>query len=204
MIRSFKREPYPLGLIWVDSPRSLTTAGLVQALEGRARVHVGHKPPEQSPSFVILWAGDQENLSELVERHQRSGPDAPKILVFGSHLDLSLARQALMLGTSGFIHAEMTPDQLVRAVTVAEQGEIVAPREMVKYLIAREMPASLNGLSARQREILELVVEGQSNAEIARNLYLSESTIKQHLRAAYKLLEVSNRTEAAKLIRDSY
>jgi RNA polymerase sigma factor (sigma-70 family) len=75
---------------------------------------------------------------------------------------------------------------------------------MVKYLIAREIPASLNGLSARQREILELVVEGRSNAEIAKSLYLSESTIKQHLRAAYKLLEVSNRTEAAKLIRDSY
>jgi DNA-binding NarL/FixJ family response regulator len=140
----------------------------------------------------------------MVERHQRSGLDAPKILVFGSHLDLPMARQALMLDTSGFIHAGMTPDQLVRAVTVAERGELVAPREMVKYLISREMPASLNGLSARQREILELVVEGRSNAEIAKTLYLSESTIKQHLRAAYKLLEVSNRTEAAKLIRDSY
>jgi DNA-binding NarL/FixJ family response regulator len=204
VIRSFKREPYPLGLGWVDCPRSLTTAGLVQALEGQARVHVGPQPPGQSPSFVILWAGDQENLAEMVERHQRSGLDAPKILVFGSHLDLPMARQALMLGTSGFIHAGMTPDQLVRAVTVAERGELVAPREMVKYLISREMPASLNGLSARQREILELVVEGRSNAEIAKTLYLSESTIKQHLRAAYKLLEVSNRTEAAKLIRDSY
>ena len=43
------------------------------------------------------------------------------------------------------------------------------------------------------------VVEGLSNAEIGRRLYLSESTIKQHLRAAYKLLGVSNRTEAANL-----
>jgi DNA-binding NarL/FixJ family response regulator len=178
--------------------------GLVQALEEQARVHVGQQPPDQTPSFVILWAGDQENLSERVERHQRSGLDTPKILVFGSHLDLPLARQALMLGTSGFIHAGMTPDQLVRALTVAERDELVAPREIIRYLIAREIPASLNGLSTRQREILELVVEGLSNAEIARNLYLSESTIKQHLRAAYKLLEVSNRTEAAKLIRDSY
>src|SRR5215211_6347352 len=58
--------------------------------------------------------------------------------------------------------------------------------------------------NGRQREILGYVVEGLSNAEIARRLYLSESTIKQHLRAAYKLLEISNRTEAAKLIRDSY
>src|SRR5918998_5438181 len=102
MIRSFKRDPYPLGLIWVDCPRSLMIVGLVQALEEQARVHVGQQPPDQTPSFVILWAGDQENLSERVERHQRSGLDTPKILVFGSHLDLPLARQALMLGTSGF------------------------------------------------------------------------------------------------------
>jgi DNA-binding NarL/FixJ family response regulator len=45
-------------------------------------------------------------------------------------------------------------------------------------------------------------VEGLSNAEIAERLYLSESTIKQHLRAAYKLLGVRNRTEAAKTMRD--
>jgi hypothetical protein len=51
------------------------------------------------------------------------------------------------------------------------------------------------------REILGFVVEGLSNAEIGRRLYLSESTIKQHLRAAYKLLGVSNRTEAANLFR---
>jgi DNA-binding NarL/FixJ family response regulator len=48
---------------------------------------------------------------------------------------------------------------------------------------------------------LGYVVEGLSNAEIGRRLYLSESTIKQHLRAAYKLLGVSNSTEAANLLR---
>jgi DNA-binding NarL/FixJ family response regulator len=61
---------------------------------------------------------------------------------------------------------------------------------------------SAGELSARQREILELVVEGLSNAEIAGRLYLSESTIKQHLRAAYKVLGVHNRTEAAKTMRE--
>jgi DNA-binding NarL/FixJ family response regulator len=95
----------------------------------------------------------------------------------------------------------MKPDQLVRAVAVAAKGELVAPREMIGFLIAQEEPKDLGNLSARQREILELVVEGRSNAEIGRHLYLSESTIKQHLRAAYKILGVSNRTEAANLIR---
>ena len=74
-------------------------------------------------------------------------------------------------------------------------------RELLVYILTDDVPANLGSLSARQREILGHVVEGLSNAEIGRRLYLSESTIKQHLRAAYKLLGVSNRTEAANLFR---
>ena len=74
-------------------------------------------------------------------------------------------------------------------------------RELLGYILTDDEPANLGSLSARQREILGHVVEGLSNAEIGRRLYLSESTIKQHLRAAYKLLGVSNRTEAANLFR---
>jgi len=112
-----------------------------------------------------------------------------------------LARNALQAGASGFVHAEMTPDQLLRAVAVASRGELVAPRELLRYVLFEDQSGDLAALSARQREILGYVVEGLSNAEIGRRLYLSESTIKQHLRAAYKLLGVSNRTEAANLFR---
>jgi DNA-binding NarL/FixJ family response regulator len=56
---------------------------------------------------------------------------------------------------------------------------------------------------ARQREILEHLSEGLTNAQIAKRLFLTESTVKQHLRQAYKALGVSNRTEAARLIRNS-
>ena len=73
--------------------------------------------------------------------------------------------------------------------------------ELLRYLIVEEEPVNLGVLSARQKEILELVVDGLSNAEIAGRLFLSESTVKQHLGAAYKLLGVSNRTEAANVIR---
>ncbi|HKH35666.1 MAG TPA: LuxR C-terminal-related transcriptional regulator, partial [Rubrobacter sp.] len=89
----------------------------------------------------------------------------------------------------------------VRALAAAVKGELVAPRELLGYVLIEDVPANLGSLSARQREILGHVVEGLSNAEIGRRLYLSESTIKQHLRAAYKLLGVSNRTEAANLFR---
>ena len=191
----------PLGLVWVDCPRSVMSAGLVRALEKRTTIHQGLRPPRDVPSCIILCVNSQEGLSKRVEYYQELSPDTPPIVVFGPQLDLSLARDALQAGASGFVHAEMIPDQLVRALEVATKGELVAPRELLRYVLAEDAPASLGALSVRQREILGYVVEGLSNAEIGRRLYLSESTIKQHLRAAYKLLGVSNRTEAANLFR---
>jgi DNA-binding NarL/FixJ family response regulator len=201
MMREPQDSPRPLGLVWVDCPRSVVSAGLVRALEKRAMVHQGLKPPRDVPSCIILFANSPENLSERVEFYQDLSPDAPPVVVFGPQLDLPLARNALQAGASGFVHAQMMPDQLVRALTVAARGELVAPRELLRYVLTDDQSGNLAELSARQREILGLVVEGLSNAEIGRRLYLSESTIKQHLRAAYKLLGVSNRTEAANIFR---
>ena len=201
MMREPQGSPRPLGLVWVDCPRSVVSAGLVRALEKRATVHQGLKPPGDVPSCIILCANSHEGLSERVEFYQELSPDAPPVVVFGPQLDLPLARDALQAGASGFVHAEMMPDQLVRALAVAARGELVAPRELLRYVLTKDQSGDLAALSVRQREILGYVVEGLSNAEIGRRLYLSESTIKQHLRAAYKLLGVSNRTEAANLFR---
>jgi DNA-binding NarL/FixJ family response regulator len=192
-----------LGVVWVECPRSVLRAGLVRALEKRATVHQGPKPPaEDVPSCVILCANSHEGLSERLEFYRERNPDAPPVVVFGPQLDLPLARDALQAGVSGFVHAEMMPEQLLRAVAVAAKGELVAPRELLGYVLSKDQSGDLAALSARQKEILGYVVEGFSNAEIGRRLYLSESTIKQHLRAVYKVLGVRNRTEAAKMMRD--
>jgi DNA-binding NarL/FixJ family response regulator len=98
----------------------------------------------------------------------------------------------------------MRPKQVIRAIEIAAKGEMVAPRQLlehvIEYITTSEDEVNLGALSHRQREILSMVVEGMSNAEIGKRLYLSESTIKQHLRAAYKVLGVSNRTQASKLL----
>jgi DNA-binding NarL/FixJ family response regulator len=203
MMHQVKSVTKPKSLVWVDCAPSVVGVGLVRALEERTRVHQGFNPPGDVPSCVILCASGHEDLHERVQSYRELSPDAPPVLVFGSQLDLPLAHAALKAGASGFVHAEMTPDQLARAVAVAAKGELVAPRDLLPYLLAEEEPANLAPLSVRQREILGYVVEGYSNAEIAGRLFLSESTIKQHLRAAYKLLGVSNRTEAANLFRRS-
>ena len=190
-----------LGLVWIDLPYPIAAIGLARILEGQARVHVGREPPTyEGPLSIVFGTNGVEGLSEGVRRIRAANPIAP-ILVFGLHLDLPLAGAALRAGARGFIHAAMQPEQIIRAIEVATKGEIVAPRELLQYLITEASP-DLNILSARQREILNLVSDGFTNAQIAKRLFLTESTVKQHLRAAFKILGVSNRTEAAKIIRD--
>jgi DNA-binding NarL/FixJ family response regulator len=202
-VREGTSAPKALGLVWVVAPSySITTAGLKKVLEGKAEVRIGGESCAGSPSCVVLYAGCmQEGCLEGMGRVRELYPGVP-LLVLGSHLDLALAWAALKAGADGFVHAQMDPTQLLKAVEVVQKGELAAPRDLLGYLLSQNENPKTGDLSARQREILEMVVEGLSNAEIAGRLYLSESTIKQHLRAIYKLLGVRNRTEAAKTMRN--
>lgn len=196
-------EPKSLGLVWIKCTYPVVAAGLKSALEDRTRVHLGSSAPMgEVPSCAIYDTGGVEGLSEGLERIKEVNPDI-SILVFNLHLDLPLARAALRGGARGFIHAGMQLDQIVHAVKAAMEGEIAVPRKLLEYMVLNQGPIDLDVLTSRQREILELIAEGLSNAQIAKSLYLSESTVKQHLRAAYKLLNVDNRIEAARLIRGS-
>src|SRR3712207_7917921 len=77
----------------------------------------------------------------------------------------------------------MQPSQIARALSLASEGEIVFPRELTAALINQEdQPPDLQALTPRQREILGLVARGLTNAGIGRELYLTEGTVKQHLR----------------------
>lgn len=197
-----KSSPESLGLVWINCTYPVANIGLARILESEARVHVGREPPEKGiPSTIVLSPTGIEGVSEAMKRARGVNPQA-LILMFGLNLDLALARAALEAGARGYIHAGMAPGQIVRALEVALTGEIVAPRELLEYLISNEEIDELEMLSARQREILKLVDEGLTNAQIAKRLFLTESTVKQHLRAAYKVLGVSNRTEAARILRN--
>ncbi len=193
----------PLGLIWILTPSySITTVGLEKVLEGKAEVRIGGQPSAESPSCVVLYAGSMgEGCLEGMGRIRELYPDVP-LLVLGSHLDPALACATLKNGADGFVHAQMHPAQVLSAVEVVQRGELAAPRQLLGYLLSQNENPKIGDLTARQREILEMVVEGLSNAQIAGRLYLTESTIKHHLRAVYKMLGVHNRTQAAKTMRE--
>ncbi len=201
-VREGENAPKPLGAIWVVTPYPLVAAGPKMALGDRADVHVGERAPADGFDCIIFCVDDSEDGFGGDLRRMRELYRGVPLLVFGPRLDLGLAWVALQAGANGFLHAEMGSEQVAKAVGLAQKGELVAPRQLLEYVLARSRAPEVGDLSVRQREVLELVAEDLSNAEIARRLYLSESTIKQHLRTAYKLLGVRNRTEAAKMIKN--
>lgn len=192
-------------LLWIKCERpSVLILGLTVALEETAtEVHTGLSHPKIAPSSIMLLASDAAGVSEVSEDArvlQEVYPDSI-ILVFGVHPDVSLAKVAIKSGARGFVHAGMSPQQIIRAMEVAAEGELVLPRALLEDFVLSEEQVGLGVLSARQREILNLLAEGLSNAEIGDRLHLAESTVKQHLRTSYKILGVSSRIEAAGLVR---
>jgi DNA-binding NarL/FixJ family response regulator len=201
----------PLGLVWVKSTQRVVSLGLEKALGAGARVHKGLEGPGAEAPSAVIYCPDgpdgQEDEEEAaaareVESIRAQAPNAT-ILVCALAPDLHLARGAIKAGASGLLHIGMPPEQILRALSVALEGEVVLPRELLRLWVdeQRRLEPRIDLLSARHREVLELVGEGLSNAQIAGRMFLSESTIKQHLRAAYKLLGAKNRTEAAALLR---
>jgi DNA-binding NarL/FixJ family response regulator len=189
----------------IECPYPLVADGLARTLQWIGLRHRQGPTEVGIPRTILLWAECPEGISKAMKRVRKASPDA-SVLVLGLHEDLPLAMAALKAGARGFVHAGMNPDQVARAISVVARGEEVVPRWMLRHLVDEvtyNESAKLNPLTSRQREVLALVAEDLSNAEIAQRLFLTESTVKQHLRAAYKVLGVNDRTEAAKLIRDA-
>lgn len=162
-----------------------------------------HTPPAHAIPSVVLYCAHSasiEDIAGVVGKLKRSSPQAA-IVVFGESASLPLARSALRAGARGALHAGMPPEQIARALSLAERGEVVLSRELLAAAGAEQRGPEMPALTQRQLQVLELVAVGFSNAQIARRLWLAESTVKQHLRATYKILGVSNRAQAAVVFR---
>jgi DNA-binding NarL/FixJ family response regulator len=198
-------RPKTLGLVWVKCPYPMVAFGLKQVLKVAGYdVYCGQKPEVQkSPSSVIYCPKEEDDVGLEIKSLRDQVPDAP-VLVLASDDDLPLAQTALKAGADGVIHARMQPEQIVRTLEAAIEGEAVISGELLKVLVSEGEPfEDISALGRRKLEILGLVAEGLTNAQIAKRLFLSESTVKQHLRFAYKVLGVKNRTKAAQLLRQS-
>ncbi len=196
-------ESKPLGAVSIECHYPVVALALKEILKDEADVYEGRKRPPgtEDPSCILLCPNGKDVASE-VRRLKASTPDVA-VLLFDIRVDPRLVQKALLAGASGFLHAGMRPEQIIDAVRRASEGKALVPEGLLEKLMVEEPVADPTVLTPRQREIVGLVCEGLSNAQIAQRVFLTESTVKQHLRAAYKLLKVRNRTQAAKLLREA-
>jgi len=118
--------------------------------------------------------------------------------------------EALRAGASGFLLKDRPPEELVAAVRVIAAGEALLAPSVTRRLIeefARRAPAAsraeLDELTEREREVLVLMARGQSNAEIARTLFVAETTVKTHVGRVLHKLGLRDRAQAVVLAYES-
>lgn len=128
-------------------------------------------------------------------------PSLP-LLVISATEDSSLVRALIGCGVAGFIPKSDSPAVILQAVRLVLAGGTYAPLRLLSDpMLASPSDAgragpTMAGLTPRQREVLGQLARGLPNKRIARELGLSESTVKVHLLAIYRVLAVRNRTEA--------
>ncbi len=136
-------------------------------------------------------------LREIVSRH----PSMPVIMLTVDD-NRETALQALRLGAAGYILKSVRPTDLAAAISQAVAGTVWMGGPRVAAILqehASQIHAPADGveMTERELEILRLVARGQSNADIARTLYVTPKTVKFHLTNIFAKLGVTNRTEAA-------
>lgn len=128
---------------------------------------------------------------------------ATRALVLTTFADDELLISAVRAGASGYLLKSMTPADIRAAVRAAAQGQTAVAPELVDRLLREHTgrhaaPSPLLGrLTERETQVLRQVAAGRSNAEIARRLYVGEGTVKTHVAAILRKLEVRDRTQAA-------
>ncbi|MGO3328268.1 MadR family response regulator transcription factor [Gordonia sp. (in: high G+C Gram-positive bacteria)] len=162
-----------------------------------ALAEIEHSRPDVVVVDLKLTAGaDYEGL-RLIEEVTKSYPEVAS-LVLTTFLDDDLVIRAVRAGSRGYVVKDVDTTELVRAVrAVATGGSAFDPRSATIVLRTvsggRDVAAELTD---REREVLRLLAEGKSNGEIGGVLYISESTVKFHIRNLIRKLGVSKRTDA--------
>ena len=126
---------------------------------------------------------------------KRLAPKTP-IVVISAVADPKVMQDAIMAGAHAFIPKSAPSQVLINALRVILAGGTYMPAGIVAALRGAEPAAGRNELTLRQRRVLELLATGLSNKRIARELKISEITVKAHVSAIFRKLGVTNRMQA--------
>lgn len=139
--------------------------------------------------------------SEATRRVLKNDPP-PQVVMLTSFSERDEILTALDAGAIGYLLKDAEPDELIRGIRAAAQGESPLAPRAARTLIGSRGGAPSHQLSDREREVLQLVTRGRSNKLIARELGISEKTVKAHLTTIFQRIGVTDRVQAAMWARD--
>jgi two-component system, NarL family, nitrate/nitrite response regulator NarL len=183
----------------------LTLIGEAETLAEAHRLSCGTDSEAEYPDILLVdihesLDGDEADLLRAVRDRQ----PATKIVVLGDALSLAVLWQAHSTAIDGYLLHCVPSAMLMHALDLILSGQCILPpcshaaAPAVQIVPAAPMRATAtNGLSAREAQILQLLVSGSSNKAIARDLTISHETVKVHIRALLRKLKARNRTQAA-------
>ncbi len=200
-------------LLLVDD-HQLYRSGLRQLLEEEGLTVVGEAPNGQSavdlakelaPNVVIMDL-NMPGMSgvEATQRLTAVSPSA-RVLVLTISADQGDLVDAVMAGACGYLIKDASIDELMGGIRAAAAGEsLISPRIAEKLLThvrergaAEEAGVAPAELTERERDVLRLLAEGKDNAEIAGDLFISQSSVKKHISNILMKLQLENRIQAA-------
>ena len=196
---------------------ALVRSGLRMMLAGAAGIEVVGEAGDGRAAIeavdavrpdVVLMDIRMPNLDgiEATRRLTQRAP-APRVLILTTFDLDEYVYEALRAGASGFLLKDAGADELLHAVRVVAAGEALLAPSITRKLIedyarrppVREQPMALAELTARELEVLRLLARGRSNADIARDLVVSDATVKTHVARIFGKLDLHDRAQAVVL-----
>jgi len=191
---------FRVGLQGLLEQRGIEVADAVASgIEGLQRAE------ELRPDIVLLdlRMPDMGGL-EVLKKLREKEPGIPVVMLTTSNEETDLIK-SLRSGAQGYLLKDMEPDELVSALRDIENGKNVVAQDLTDALArmvqgdakVADDDGPFSALTPREMEILCLLAEGQSNKLIARNLGISDGTVKLHVKAILRKLGIHSRVEAA-------
>ena len=197
----------PLVKVAVIDPDPLRFIGVCSILSSKTQFRpVQVSIPEiatlRDVRFALLSCTQSRNPIHTLLQLKALRPEI-EIVLTGTDVEEETVARAIMLGTKGYVRESVCPSDLERALTVIASGSVWLPRYLLGRCIDESQRFSSNSmemsLTVRERQVLELLLGGESNGEIAGALTISIRTVKAHIAKLMRKAGVRNRVELSVL-----